>query len=167
MKRCLDKRNRLTRSGAAAHTLPKCKFFDVLMFLNDKISNQETQSNIDISKSSNNHESIPSPLSSSSMLSSPSGSFSTDAAADTSTNTRKRSLKNKQGMSQRIDLLTLDFLEKASNEKIPKKEDEEDSDLLFFKSLLPSMKNLSRRSNRVARKKIQDIIFELEMSEDE
>lgn len=45
-KRCKDKRVRMTRSGVAAHVLPKCKYFENLMFLNDKISNQETESNI-------------------------------------------------------------------------------------------------------------------------
>ena len=45
-KRCLDKRNRMTRSGAANHTLPTCRYYEQLHFLNDKVSSQETTSNI-------------------------------------------------------------------------------------------------------------------------
>ena len=46
LKRSLNKRNRLTRSGAAAHSLPKCKHSASFMFLSDKISKKETSSYI-------------------------------------------------------------------------------------------------------------------------
>ena len=45
-KRCIDKRARLTKSGAPAHALPKCKYFDQLMFVHDKVKNRETESNV-------------------------------------------------------------------------------------------------------------------------
>ena len=44
-KRCLVKRNAMTKSGVAAHTLPKCKFFNQLQFLQEKVSNKESHSN--------------------------------------------------------------------------------------------------------------------------
>ena len=49
MKRCLVKREHMARSGAAAHTLPCCKYFEQLKFIQDKIMNKETDSNIDLS----------------------------------------------------------------------------------------------------------------------
>ena len=36
----------MTRSGAANHTLPTCQYYEQLHFLNDKVSSQETASNI-------------------------------------------------------------------------------------------------------------------------
>ena len=51
LKKCLDKRNQTTRSGAAASTLPKCKFFEQMAFLHEKIANKATESNVGIPSS--------------------------------------------------------------------------------------------------------------------
>ena len=48
LKKCLDKRNRMTRSGAAASNLPKCKFFDQMAFLYEKSANKLTEYNVEI-----------------------------------------------------------------------------------------------------------------------
>ena len=48
LKKCLDKRNRMTRSGAAASNLPKCRLFDQMAFLHEKSANKPTESNVDI-----------------------------------------------------------------------------------------------------------------------
>lgn len=165
MKRCLEKRNRLTRSGAAYHALPKCKYFDVLNFLTDKISNQETHSNISIQlldvAGDNNNAAIDSnsttPVSKSNSL------FESDIPRK-----RQYSKSNNQSMSNRLDILTLDMLEKhqrGDSEQQQQEQQSEDSDLMFLKSLLPSLKALSKKSNRIARKKIQDIVFDLETEE--
>ena len=47
LKKYLDKRNRMTRSGAAASNLPKYKFFDQMAFLHEKSANKPTESNVD------------------------------------------------------------------------------------------------------------------------
>ena len=54
---CIKKRELMTRSGAAAGKLPKCKLFDQLQFLRDSVSNKATydstkkrQHNFDILK---------------------------------------------------------------------------------------------------------------------
>ena len=64
LKRCLAKRANMSKSGAEAHTLTKCKYFDQLEFLQEKITNKETVSNFSFSNC------IPSPQSS---LNSPEG----------------------------------------------------------------------------------------------
>ena len=46
LKKCLDKRKAMSRSGAAASTLPTCKYFEIMRFLHNKTSNLETHSNI-------------------------------------------------------------------------------------------------------------------------
>lgn len=183
-KRCLDKRNRMTRSGAASHTLPKCKYFENLLFINDKILNQETCSNIVLP-----NEPLSSPLSSqsSSSLSSPqscqplslsqaipelksSEQKKRQAEEDTAVkqNTEKCQAKRKKEMSSNIDLLTLKYLENLSGDfKTEESKEEVDSNMLFFKSLVPSMKNMTKHNNRKARLKIQEIVFDLEASDNE
>ena len=64
LKRCLAKRANMSKSVAEAHTLTKCKYFDQLQFLQEKITNKETVSNFSFSNCS------PSPQSS---LNSPEG----------------------------------------------------------------------------------------------
>jgi hypothetical protein len=46
LKRCLDKRNSLMKSGAAAQNLPKCKFFDQMLFLQTSTANKPSHTNI-------------------------------------------------------------------------------------------------------------------------
>ncbi|XP_065069816.1 uncharacterized protein LOC135694869 [Rhopilema esculentum] len=48
LKRCLDKRNKETRSGASHTNLPKCKYFDQLSFMHDKVSSRQTESNVSL-----------------------------------------------------------------------------------------------------------------------
>ena len=149
----------MTRSGAAYHSLPRCKYFEQLQFLSDKISNKDTVSNVQGYQSEID---IESPTQSSSSHSSESLSKrKIDTTPVYSTSVKKR----KSDSQNQLDLLTLQCLQQTnemlSQEKCSETEDE-NSDLLFFKSLLTSMKNLSRKKNRIARKKIMDIIFDLE-----
>ena len=45
-RKCLTKREKATRSGAAAKKLPTCNFFAELSFLRDTLLNQRTESNL-------------------------------------------------------------------------------------------------------------------------
>ena len=46
LKKCLDKRNRMTRSGVAAVNLPKCQYFDQMAFLHEKSVNKVTETKL-------------------------------------------------------------------------------------------------------------------------
>ena len=46
LKKCLDKRNRMPRSCAAAVSLPKCQYFDQMVFLHEKSVNKVTEANL-------------------------------------------------------------------------------------------------------------------------
>ena len=48
LKKCLDKRRALTRSGAAAASLPECKFLSAMQFLHEKTSNLPTHGNVEL-----------------------------------------------------------------------------------------------------------------------
>ena len=46
LKKCLDRRSKLSKSGAPALSLPKCNYFEVMRFLHDKTANKPTESNL-------------------------------------------------------------------------------------------------------------------------
>ena len=46
LKKCLDKRTKMTRSGAAASSLPKCRYFEQMAFLYGSVDNRPTESNL-------------------------------------------------------------------------------------------------------------------------
>ena len=46
MKKCINKRNQMQKSGAAAETLPKCQYFEQMPFLYWKKANKPTVSNL-------------------------------------------------------------------------------------------------------------------------
>ena len=46
LKKCLDKRNRMTRSGAAVVNLPKCQYYDQMAFLHEKSVNKVIETNL-------------------------------------------------------------------------------------------------------------------------
>jgi hypothetical protein len=84
-KKCLDKRQRMTKSGAAASSLPRCKYFEQMKFLHEKTSNQATESNLTYSQNSV-QQVTPSP---SATISIPNPSHST--CSSTTTTKRKAS----------------------------------------------------------------------------
>ena len=46
LKKCLDKRNCMTGSGAAAVNPPKCQYFHQMAFLHEKSVNKVTETNL-------------------------------------------------------------------------------------------------------------------------
>ena len=46
LKKCLDRRSKLTKSGAPASSLLKCNYFEVMRFLHDRTANKPTESNL-------------------------------------------------------------------------------------------------------------------------
>ena len=45
LKKCLDRRSKLTKSGAPASSLSKCNYLEVMRFSHDKTANKPTESN--------------------------------------------------------------------------------------------------------------------------
>ena len=46
LKKCLDRRSKLTKSVAPVSSLPKCNYFEVMQSLHDKAANKPTESNL-------------------------------------------------------------------------------------------------------------------------
>ena len=169
LKRCMVKRAALTKSGAAAHLLPKCKFFNQLQFVQEKITNKETVSNFNIAESV-----VPSPasVSVSSEASDPpeNNSFSLNSPEPPTKkrNTNKRFNNGSAdtellGVIKDMNTATKSLISSAVPEN--KIEEKDNENALYCKSVAKVLDRFSTRNAAMGRMKIQNILFELEFNE--
>ena len=171
LRRCLQKRNEMSRSGAATYTLPKCKYFSQLQFVHDKVLNKDTQSNV----------SIPSPLNIN--ISSTDNAASTDFTSPLSSGSsvqseviggkRRKSCENESRKMKDTNQMDTQFLKALQDindstkslSSVEEKQHVEDDNSLFCRSIIPTLRNLGPRKNKLAKLKIQQILFDLEFDE--
>ena len=154
----------MTRSGAAAATLPKCKFFDQMAFLHEKSANKPTESNLSLIEAG---IVVPADEPQFSMPS-PSGSVASSCSATTSSLKKRKSTpqaKKARGDMSEADLNKSlvdcdELLKKSMSEDV-------DEDSLYCRSLIPIMRELPKRKKRLAKIKISQLLFDLEYSEDD
>jgi len=161
-RRCITKREQLTRSGSGHSKLPSCKYFNNLLFLKDSLVPVSTGSNFtnededDISLSIEVQEQSPSP----------SGTLHHSTPAKSMTSSKKSRKDDLQGFLtkslQKVD-------EQISNiaQESKKEDNMSDSDFLFCVSLVHRLKTLPPRKNRLARMKIEQLLFEIEYGDNE
>ena len=155
LKKCLDKRNELTKSGAAASKLPKCKFFEQMAFLHEKTGNQPTQSNVNYNLESPEISNLGSPPSISSFR------YETKSVKEPCTTpARKKSKIDTPEADLRKSLIETDLMIKKSMEQA------EDEDSLYCRSLIPILKELPTKKKRLAKIKISQLLFDLQYDED-
>ena len=169
MKRCLDRRKKETRSGSAACKTSTCKYFENLIFLQDKIANRDTVSNIklDLGPSANSllteehltfseEIEVTPPLNKRKAL---------DDITDESSYNNKRPVSRSRRAGDQVDTMlikALKDLDKPSTEELPKSKDaESDSDTLFCQSLISTLKSLGPKENMKAKMQIQQLLFTL------
>ena len=176
-KRCLDKRNRMTKSGAVAHSLPTCKYFQNLQFLKDKIGNKETESNISLpdhhqqqafapitsnswrqqilipNTSAGTQELISAPNTNGSMMGNSTASLTPSSVkrkncSDAPLTTKQKRLAREE-LSNRVDSLTLKYLDdmKSSEKEFNQLIEKEDDPDMLF------LKSLHVSLNKLPRKK--------------
>ena len=169
LKKCLDKRRALSKSGAAASTLPKCKYFEVMRFLHDKTSNLETHSNVelDIHTIPNNAFDLSSSSQSQDPIHSPS---SCSSISDETKCIKRRRVTNNEQNDQFLDQLKImdekmiDYFgklkEKADNH-------EKDEAELFCDGLITVLRDMDKKQLRLAKLKIQQLQYDLQYSDDQ
>lgn len=184
LKRCIDKRRNMTRSGAAVSALPKCKFFDVMMFLHDRVSNKPAESNLPetvIRASMDDTQlslcSSPSPASSSAPSPLPADtipvqnqmkrSFPVSSQSTSSTPLPKKQKVDIQKMDEQF-FTTMKTMNDDLIASMPQNRETEElcEDTMYCKSLIPIMKGLPVRQKRLARMKIDKLFYEIEFGED-
>ena len=161
MTKCLKKLELNSRSGAGASKEARCKKFESLLFMKDTVANRATESNIS--------ERLPSP---STIASSSASLQSTQAQASDDTVQKRKNIdtrdtrksKKINDRKESIDYLLIEALNKTKDE-VPAEEKEDDKDLLFVKSIVPILKILPPKKNRLAKIEIQQLLLRYEFDE--
>ena len=173
LKRVQEKREEITKSGSAGKPLPSCKYFSQLQFVYDKLPKKETHSNIVITPQTLDRDSPSASSSSSSTFSEcPSNSVHTttentnvSVAAKNNVKAKKRRQKDVDSLADEEVATTLKKVNQTTELLISKElrgESEDDADTLFCRSIIPTLRNLTPRNNKLAKIKIQQFLFELE-----
>lgn len=185
LKKCLDRRSKATRSGAAASKPATCKYFDQLSFLHSKVSNKPTESNLtpvteveDTPSVQDNPstftvtQSVPSPTISTTTSALAKGISSSapgkkSAESELIPYTPAKRSKSRAEMAYAVDALlvkTLQDMQEPSSKSTTIGDNDED--MLFCKSLVPQLKKMPARQNRLAKIKINQLLFDMEFNDE-
>lgn len=182
MKRCIVKRANMTKSGAEANTLPKCKYFNQLQFLQEKITNKETVSNfsfsdISVASSPASSNSLNSPPPAVHPLNSPPAAYlqeqSSSASPSYTEPPAKKRVVGKRNKTDPIDDELINVIKDMNsatktlvNSSTEKNNDLEDNEnMLFCRSLAPTLDRLTKRDAALAKMEIQKVLFNIEFKE--
>ena len=175
LKKCLDRRSKMQKSGAPASSLPKCNYFHQMSFLHDKTRNRPSESNMSITLNDMVpvNETAPTQLrdeiltQSLTPVASPATPLSTSFS---STNFDVPSTKNPREKRKRSDDTARQrskILEQIGSIETELKRNQEDDreDSLYCRSLIPTLQKLPPRKNKLAKIKISQLLFEMEFDE--
>ena len=156
----------MSKSGAAASTLPTCKYFEVMRFLHEKTSNLETHSNVDLEI-----QTIPENILDISSSQSPGPSQPSSSCSSVSDEAkygkRKRPNSNDQldpflDHVKSMDQKMVNYLEGLSGKR--ENEDKDEAEL-FCMSLVPVLRDMEKKQLRQAKLKIQQLLYDLQYSD--
>ena len=156
--KCFKKRERMTRSGAPAATLPKYRLFDQLLFIRDTVANRPTVSNINLQSEDGEN-----------LFTSPQSPLCPPAGACSSFNSDKPQkpqlpLKRRLNSADSVDKKheSIDPVDKALLKVLdntPKIQGLEDPDVAFAHSIVPILRALPPKKNRMAKVDIQKLLI--------
>ena len=158
-RRCIRKREKMTRSGCAGTKLPTCEYFMELSFLRDIVTGRNTESNV--------------PKATAAVESQPSTSTNpvtnTDNVQPPPLNIDAKAMRNsRKRRSDQIDELLAISLpnEKEKNEE-HKTIQSQDEDILFCSSLVQTFQKLKGKYNKLAKMKVMEVLLEFEKDDDD
>ena len=145
-RKCIQRRDRMTKSGSGSTKLPVCNFFKELSFLKDISSNRKGTSNVP-----------------NSTLNQTNTEDTTTVPSSSIPTKRNDKRKHSSDIELGIDAMLVKAL--SSGDKSHKDESVErnitDEDELFCLSLVGMLKSLPNKKKRYARMKIEGIFYEL------
>ena len=156
LKNCMKNREKMTRSGAEASTLPTCKLFTQLLFIKDTVLNHPTATNISINDLQQDNVDLFTPPPS------PSSSTCVSSFQDTTKRgcTIQESRKRSKTSLETVDKMLLDaFRDEGKKEKTLA------TDVSFAESIVPLLRALPPRKNRLAKIEIQQVLMKYEFDE--
>ena len=160
--KCCKKLELASKSGSGASKVPTCQHYEQLLFLKDYVSNRVTTSNVVLSSNGEDSEQLDdcdiqenSAESSETVI--PTLKRPLPKQQHESVPKRRKEIETRKAAERRdsIDLLLAKSLAKCDEQENtcekPSSSAENDSDLLYLRSLLPILKKLAPRKNRLAR----------------
>ena len=167
LKKCLDKRRALSKSGAAASTLPMCKYFEAMRFLHEKTSNLDTHSNVELEIPAlpNSSFDLSSSLQSQDSIQSPS---SCSSISDEGKGAKRRRVTNNEQTDPFLDQVKIidekmiDFLGTLRDKAGINDKDEAE---LFCNSLIPVLRDMDKKKMQLAKLRIQQLLYDLQYSD--
>ena len=161
-----------TRSGAGSSKLATCRHFNLLSFLHSTVTSQGTGSNVDIGLCENKNDVESSnEINEDSQITTNSRSI-IDMSNATETcqakNKSKRKSEDATDVQLRESLNNVNDAVKAITQNqnfVNETNNDTDSDMLFCRSLVDSLRGLTPRKNKIARMKIQKVLFEVEFED--
>ena len=152
-RRCIKNIYLKTRSGAGNTKLPTCKQINTLRFLRDSIENRKTESNLQLPTTSNIKTS---------NTSLSSASISPISPPTPLINHRSKTLDSHQ---KKLELENVNKL--ISKVLVDDSKENEDPDYLFCRRLVPILRGLPPKENRLLKMDLQKLCFKYEFGEEE
>ena len=151
----------MTRSGAAASSLPRCKYFEQMKFLFEKTANKPTESNLPITaeqvvtsvdepSTCNKSVSNATKRKSDEMLFPPSGS--------------RHGFKIRQDAIDTAILKQLERSDRQINETLAKEKNDDETSL-YCKSLIPIINALPLKKKRLAMIEVSQLLYDIEFED--
>ena len=161
-RRCIRKREQVTRSGSGRKKLPTCDFFGELSFLHDIVSGRSTDTNLFTPPRSpmtspaqvevENFEAARPTL--------PAAYNSAPINQNVSVSSKKP--KRKVDIDELLAESLAADLKKSKHNEEQKNIENSDSDFLFCRSLVEQFKGLTKKQNKEARIKIMQVFLDYE-----
>ena len=153
LKKCLDRRAKVTKSGAPASSLPKCSYFETMRFLHDRTANLPTESNVQLDSQIDVINAAPK-----------------DVCTDFNKTPlqQKQSIKRKINESARVNQAQTEAALISQLKKVDDALQEQDycEDSLYCKSLIPIMRQLPLKKKRLAKIKISQMLYDIEFNDE-
>ena len=159
LKKCLDKKNRLSRSGAPARELPKCQLFDQMAFLCEMSANKPSESNLPLMI-----DPLGSPFSEDSVITPPSPSSIGEVITETRIRPSQPSRKRKKESQASALTQSIEECDVMLKKTI---EGENNEDSLYCRSLIPIMRELPKKKKRLAKIKISQLLYDMQYGDEE
>ena len=167
-KRAIEKRVEQARSGAGSSKLVTCKHFNLLSFLQLTVTSQGTDSNVDTGFCENQNNIEPSnEISEDFQITTNSCStINISNATETCQAKNKNIRKSKDTIEVQLreSLNNVNDAVKAITQNqnfVDKSNNDTDLDILFCRSLVNSLRGLTKRKNKIAYMKIKKVLFKV------
>jgi hypothetical protein len=191
LKKCMDRREKATKSGAPHSKLPQCKYFSQLLFLTDKTANKPTVSNVSITINEGEdlvEESAPLELQPSTSTPTKRKSVSQSCTNDNINLTQASSgyakklkplpdnqsqasqpKKCRAELAHAVDSMLVKTLQDMQNNgnRSDGLETEDDEDSLYCRSLMPIFRQLPLKKKRLAKMKVNELLYKIEFESDD